>query len=451
MVRYSTGHALFGTLASWITEEPLVANDETPANSSGASSHKIVEARFTCPRVVSTPEIEVVDLDEVSSAHTKRGCAFQEKRRQEMGQQALGVWLLGPGAPATYTRAALHAWRQEVLKQQNGRALLRSEQRVKFSLTEHLQVPPSPAPVVRALGAMLISTERSLVWGCFCAWRDASQRVSYRRATMMWLMERLALSQTGIMLKASFRCWYHVTLNEKQPTWAQDLRRDVRKLLHDDRAHSEVHEPNTSLFGAKGKVGAPCGNFQSSMILACIILASLLGHVFLLLRHKELAPQATISKDPYIGLDSDGDGIIDGLDRCPTTPPWHKFRSTWQTDWDGDGCLDSIEDSDDDNDAVLNFQDLCPHTLLSDGEVDKDGCTSRQRIWLTQENPILQQYKDKLADIVLEVFIGMFLTAGVNFAWKSRAAAFKVRPLLHHMWDSARACTVLLTIESGKH
>jgi hypothetical protein len=248
-------------------------------------------------------------------------------------------------------------------------------------------------------------------------------------------MERLALSQTGMMLQASFRSWYHVTLHLKQPTWAQDLRRDVRKLLHHEGARLEDTDSNAFRAESRGEAGRTCGNLQSMLILTCVVVVSLLGHIVLLLCHGDRAQHTTISKDPNGSIDTDSDGIIDGLDLCPFTPARHKFRSTWQTDWDGDGCLDSLEDTDDDNDSVLNFQDLCPHTLISDGEVDQDGCAVRQRRLLSQESPALQQYKGKLADAVFEVVIGMLLTAGVNVAWKSRAVALKVSPLLKNIWD----------------
>ena len=36
------------------------------------------------------------------------------------------------------------------------------------------------------------------------------------------------------------------------------------------------------------------------------------------------------------------------------------WTSTATTDWDADGCQDSMEDTDDDNDGVLDAFDDCP-------------------------------------------------------------------------------------------
>lgn len=59
-------------------------------------------------------------------------------------------------------------------------------------------------------------------------------------------------------------------------------------------------------------------------------------------------------------VDSDGDGVIDSLDKCPSTPA--------DVTVDGDGCpLDS------DKDGVLDYLDKCPDTPLGT-KVDTDGC-----------------------------------------------------------------------------
>jgi OOP family OmpA-OmpF porin len=88
--------------------------------------------------------------------------------------------------------------------------------------------------------------------------------------------------------------------------------------------------------------------------------------------------------------DSDGDGVYDGIDKCPDTPAKVKVDSQGcPKDSDGDGVFDGIDDcadtpkgatvdargcpSDADSDGVYDGIDLCPNTP-SDLAVDKNGC-----------------------------------------------------------------------------
>ena len=72
--------------------------------------------------------------------------------------------------------------------------------------------------------------------------------------------------------------------------------------------------------------------------------------------------------------DDDNDGVLDVDDTCiRSVLGW---TSTLQTDHDGDGCRDAVEDTDDDNDGVFDFADTCPTGALawsSDGATDYDG------------------------------------------------------------------------------
>ena len=75
--------------------------------------------------------------------------------------------------------------------------------------------------------------------------------------------------------------------------------------------------------------------------------------------------------------DSDGDGVFDTNDWCPTGET--NWTSTSTTDWDGDGCRDSTEDSDDDNDGMLDTSDYCSMgdtdwISTSATDWDGDGC-----------------------------------------------------------------------------
>jgi len=69
--------------------------------------------------------------------------------------------------------------------------------------------------------------------------------------------------------------------------------------------------------------------------------------------------------------DIDNDGIMDWKDNClRSNLGWN---STNISDWDGDGCEDSVEDDDDDNDGQLDTFDRCPNTPLTNPIVDRDG------------------------------------------------------------------------------
>ena len=65
--------------------------------------------------------------------------------------------------------------------------------------------------------------------------------------------------------------------------------------------------------------------------------------------------------------DDDNDGIADGDDGCPTDP-----NRDGSEDTDGDGIIDS-EDTDDDNDEVPDIEDGCPTDPARDGSEDTDG------------------------------------------------------------------------------
>ncbi len=91
-------------------------------------------------------------------------------------------------------------------------------------------------------------------------------------------------------------------------------------------------------------------------------------------------------------VDSDGDGVADGMDRCPNTPAGARVDgSGCETDSDGDGVKDSKDkcpntprgvavdadgcpmDSDGDGDGVADGMDKCPNTPAG-AKVGQDGC-----------------------------------------------------------------------------
>ena len=76
----------------------------------------------------------------------------------------------------------------------------------------------------------------------------------------------------------------------------------------------------------------------------------------------------------FMGGDSDGDGFIDSIDACPTSPEtWNKYR-------DNDGCPDIAPEQqrfahDEDLDHIINDKDSCPLDPEDyDGDRDFDGC-----------------------------------------------------------------------------
>ena len=95
------------------------------------------------------------------------------------------------------------------------------------------------------------------------------------------------------------------------------------------------------------------------------------------------------SKTPQ-WVDSDGDGVDDGSDRCPNTPAGARVDAYGcELDSDGDGVKDSVDECpgtpagakvnsrgcelDDDGDGVVNRLDQCPGTPAG-AEVDARGC-----------------------------------------------------------------------------
>jgi len=90
-------------------------------------------------------------------------------------------------------------------------------------------------------------------------------------------------------------------------------------------------------------------------------------------------------------LDSDGDGVVDALDRCPATPAGRKVNAEGcELDGDGDGVVDALDrcpatpagrtvnaegcELDGDADGIVDAADQCPGTLAGE-PVDDKGCT----------------------------------------------------------------------------
>jgi hypothetical protein len=84
------------------------------------------------------------------------------------------------------------------------------------------------------------------------------------------------------------------------------------------------------------------------------------------LNDQDLCPDTPACADPIdpngCPTDSDGDGVVDGCDLCPGTAPGDPV--------DPNGC----STADDDADGVLNDQDLCPDTPACADPIDPNGC-----------------------------------------------------------------------------
>jgi hypothetical protein len=96
-----------------------------------------------------------------------------------------------------------------------------------------------------------------------------------------------------------------------------------------------------------------------------------------------LQPLADVALNPVLDAlgaeapppDSDGDGVADGSDNCPT------IANPGQTDSDGDGigdACDTQDNGDSDGDGVENHADLCPNTPVGQS-VNADGCAESER------------------------------------------------------------------------
>lgn len=87
-----------------------------------------------------------------------------------------------------------------------------------------------------------------------------------------------------------------------------------------------------------------------------------------------LPPPRALPPPPARPIDSDGDGVPDGMDQCPSTPPGFRV--------DAKGCP---LPRDSDNDGVTDAADRCPNTPPG-MRVDAKGCAIRQTLVLHNIN-----------------------------------------------------------------
>ena len=77
--------------------------------------------------------------------------------------------------------------------------------------------------------------------------------------------------------------------------------------------------------------------------------------------------------------DLDNDGIESAFDNCEDDPT-SDWVSTLASDYDSDGCEDSV-DFDDDGDGVFDVEDQCPTTISLNSDYDRDGCDDETEDW----------------------------------------------------------------------
>jgi len=349
-----------------------------------------------------------------------KAASVVEARQRSVQQQALSFWLCDQTIDLPMLKAILHGWCEVNLVERIRRSDKRSLQRIGYSPDHRkLNLSPvlaSPAPMQRALGAFLSNSRVSFTSVCFLAWRECVQKTKRGTAAAMWVMERMAMSQGGLAVQAIFSTWCRLAAQNRLPAWAAELQQNVRFLA---QAHGTGTSPLTRRDSSScSRIAEDDSSHGSNdakrkiwMIPVLICLASLFVHVLLVAIQHGLTAK-----------DSDGDGVADAEDRCPASLASLNFRSSWRTDWDGDGCLDTAEDEDDDDDNIPDSRDLCPRTVLSQGfAVDKDGCTAGQLLLqkrgsLEDEgSSMFQNFGAKFWEVFAEVLMGMLLTAGLTY------------------------------------
>lgn len=131
------------------------------------------------------------------------------------------------------------------------------------------------------------------------------------------------------------------------------------------------------------------------------------------------------------------------------------FVSNALNDFDGDGCKDGVEDSDDDGDGTLNHEDSCPNTVAGEvDEVDSFGCSNKQNkrndeLVRRQREGVLElgdsrpssspeaegsgntvetewnKWRAFLLDCALQVVFGGLFTAVLGYMWETGSCFVK--------------------------
>ncbi len=89
---------------------------------------------------------------------------------------------------------------------------------------------------------------------------------------------------------------------------------------------------------------------------------------------EEPVAEAVVAAVAVVDGDDDNDGVLNSVDKCPTTEAGKTVNA--------EGCF---IDGDDDNDGVLNSKDICPNTPAGDA-VNSDGCSATVNLQINFEN-----------------------------------------------------------------
>eukprot|EP00929_Paragymnodinium_shiwhaense_P026482 TRINITY_DN15760_c0_g1_i1.p1 TRINITY_DN15760_c0_g1~~TRINITY_DN15760_c0_g1_i1.p1 ORF type:complete len:526 (+),score=127.46 TRINITY_DN15760_c0_g1_i1:43-1578(+) len=322
------------------------------------------------------------------------------------------------GTSTTLART-FQEWRKKAAQLQELRAPRSTKQR--SLLTPEIPAKqPNPALVLCAGSAFLprLAEEECVARWCLRAWHDFSKVDRRQEATLLqWLLERWALTQDSFLLHGAFQAWRSLAESDEHrsrpPAWARSLQEEMRRALADATSVAQSDrrpaDSDRSASPPAAAAGAPAACWTCSpaiLVTALTVCAmTLVVHVLLLTR----AAPGRGGHEAGLFLDADGDGIRDSEDRCPMSAV--AFQSTWQTDWDSDGCLDAGEDTDDDGDGVPDTLDLCPRTMPMHGAVDADGCQLTQRQLPLSQPQAEETFATKVGYMLLEVIVGMIFTA----------------------------------------
>ena len=94
--------------------------------------------------------------------------------------------------------------------------------------------------------------------------------------------------------------------------------------------------------------------------------------------------------------DSDGDGIPDSIDSCPTQ------AETVNGHEDNDGCPDSIPPRDSDSDGIPDSADKCPTQAETvNGHEDDDGCPDSKQV--EKESTWIDLYLKKQTELLKQL------------------------------------------------
>ena len=127
----------------------------------------------------------------------------------------------------------------------------------------------------------------------------------------------------------------------------------------------------------RGKKGLIVGGSTIAILLVTILILAVLppGSLSLMDENRDRDSDGLTDAEELI-LGTDGVGIQDNEEDCPNGDS--DWTASAATDYDSDGCRDNGEDSDDDNDGVLDGDDDCRKgsrfTSGSATDRDGDGC-----------------------------------------------------------------------------